>query len=136
MKNVPPPLLGHCPKFSRFSILMPPLRLKAWVKEVEGLFYWDFLFEPKKLDQIFSGAKLFWTKNFLTNIFFRINFFSDKKFLFFGPKIIFWPNSFFRTKIFKDLKILWTKNYFGPKIFMDQNFFGPKICFWLNFFGS
>ena len=22
----PPPLLGHCPKFSRFSILMPPLR--------------------------------------------------------------------------------------------------------------
>ena len=25
-----------------------PLRLKAWVKEVEGLFYWDFIFEPKK----------------------------------------------------------------------------------------
>ena len=24
-----------------------PLRLKAWVKEVEGLFYWDFIFEPK-----------------------------------------------------------------------------------------
>ena len=23
--NPPPPLLGHCPKFSRFSILMPPL---------------------------------------------------------------------------------------------------------------
>ena len=71
-----------------------PLRLKAWVKEVEGLFYWDFLFEPKKLDQIFSRA-FFSTKFFLTNIFFRIKFFSDKKILFFGPKNYLLTKQFF-----------------------------------------
>ena len=54
-----------------------PLRLKTWVKEVEGLFYWDLILEPKELGKIF-----FQTKNFSS---LDQKLFSDQT-VFFGPK--------------------------------------------------
>ena len=104
-----------------------PLRLKAWVKEVEGLFYSNLIFEPK------NWTTIFWTKHYL-----KI-FYLEKIFLWqnFWTKIFFRPEIFFRPK----LSLLLTKDYFltisffQTKIFLNQNLdldqisFGPKFIF-------
>ena len=96
------------------------------------------------MDQHFGAIKLFGPKVFLTpdffliqtlfgsKIFFNQNFCEPKFYLtqilfrakFLGPLIVLdcWP------------KIIWTQNYFGPKIILDLQFFW-KIFWTIIFFG-
>ena len=117
--------MGHCPKFSWFSILMRLLRSQ---KIFDLNFFGPILFYLK----ILLGSKNLWSKNFFApKMFSTPNFFGLKFLNQSNDPILFWPNIFFWPQI------CWTKTLsklFGPKIFWTSNFLNQNFFRAQHFF--